>query len=104
MLRDMIPDDVITYIDKIWKPNQDDAYVILEKNSKLYLELTEAFEYFFELTPDEQAENAFDVGPFIGIHPVGIFQNEYDPVRYEFLFDYHDIKHANLQAHHLTID
>lgn len=103
MLQQMIPDEIIKYIDSHWKPNQDDNYVMVEKNSKHYHTLHEAFEYYFNLSPDERAENKFNVGPFIGIVPYGQFDVEDDPTKIEFLFEYDDIDRSQLKKQHLTI-
>lgn len=103
MLRKMIPDEIIKYIDTHWKPNQDDNYIILEKGSKDFELLSNAFEYFFNLTPIEQDENAFNVGPFIKIRPYGIFDIEERPNDKEFLFEYEDIDRSKLTQQHLMI-
>lgn len=103
MLIDMIPGDILEYIDKHWKPNQDDNYVILEKNSNDYNKLSEAFEYYFNLTPQEQEQNSFNVGPFVKICPYGKFEIDDRPNDNEFLFEYESIDRSKLQQHHLTL-
>lgn len=99
-----IPNEVLEYIDKFWKPNQDDAYVVVERNSDLYNKLKDAFEFYLSLTPTEQDAQKFEVGPFVGICPFGIFDVEADINRVEFLFDYEKIDNTKIKKQHLTID
>ena len=99
----MIPDEILEYIDNHWKPNQDDAYVLLEKDSEDYNLLKNAFNYFFKLTAKEQDECIFDIGPFICIRPYGMFDLEESPNKVEFLFEYDHIDRSKLRKQHLTL-
>ena len=103
MFVEKLPIDIINYIDKHWKPNQDDNYVMIEKDSELYSVMLKLFNEFFELTPDEQEEQSFNVGPFVGIKPYSVFESETDPHVYEFLFEYKDIDRQKIKGHHLLI-
>lgn len=98
-----IPADILNYIDKHWKPNQDDNYILVEKNSEYDKLLKGVFDSFYKMTPDEKAENSFNVGPFIGIKPYGYFDDEENPKKREYLFEYESIDRKELKSHHLTI-
>lgn len=103
MLRDMIPGELINYMDKHWKPNQDDNFLIIEKGSSHFKTMSNAFDYYFNLSPTDRDENAFNVGPFVGIRPYGVFDDEEDPTKTEFLFEYDDIDRSQLKQHHLML-
>ena len=90
-----IHSDITDYIDKYWKPNQDDSYIVVEKESDIYDNLLDWFKNHKEFT--------IDVGPFIKISPYGDFPVEDNPNRVEFLFIYDEIDKTKLQAHHLTL-
>ena len=103
MLKEMIPDEILEYINNHWKPNQDDAFVILEKGSSNHNLLSNAFDYFFRLNSKEQDNNTFDIGPFIQIRPYGVFDIEERPNDSEFLFEYDHIDHTKLSKQHLEL-
>lgn len=103
MLDKMLPDHILKYINDYWKPNQDDACVIVAKDSNDYMLLKNAFDYFFKLTQTEQDDATFDVGPFIKIRPYGMFDLEERPNDVEFLFEYESIDRSKLSKQHLMI-
>lgn len=90
-----VSEDVIEYINKYWKPNQDDSHIIVEKGSEHYDHLLEWF--------TNHKEHKIDVGPFIGIVPYGHFELEENTNRIEFLFIYDKIDHTKLERQHLTL-
>ena len=103
MLDKMLSDEILQYIDNYWKPNQDDAYIIVARNSDDYNLLKNAFDYYFKLTPKERQDATFDVGPFTKIHPYGMFDLEERPNDVEFLFEYESIDRSKLSKQHLMI-
>lgn len=90
-----LPDSIIDHINKYWKPNQDDSYVKLTKDSEYYSILEN---WFTQSNPE-----TIDVGPFIGIKPYGMFDDEFHPEWTEFLFIYDRIDNTKLTIHHLAI-
>lgn len=100
-----ISNEIKTFINRHWKPNQDDSYVVAIKNSKVYHELKQWFDSF--LTPnqdDYQSEKLIvNIGPFVKIQPYGVFDVEGEDNKVEFLFIYETIDKSKLEAHHLLI-
>lgn len=90
-----VSDVVIDYIDKYWKPNQDDSHIIVEKNTENYAHLEDWF--------TNHKEHKINVGPFVDIVPYAFFELEENPNRVEFLFIYDKIDNTKLQKHHLTL-
>ena len=90
-----LPQALLDYINDYWKPNQDDSFIKLTKDSEHYNILKSWFE--------SDHPEAIDVGPFIGITPYGFFDDEEHPEWTEFLFIYDTIDNSKLSARHLTI-
>lgn len=91
----VIPNDVIEYMDKYWKPNQDDSYIVVEKETEIYEVLLDWFV--------NHKTESIDVGPFVGIVPYGVFEVEENLNRAEFVFVYDRIDPTKLEAKHLTL-
>lgn len=104
MLLDQIPSDVIEYIDNHWKPNQDDNYVMVEKDSLIYNTLKPIFEQYLKLNDSDKEKLYLDIGPFIKVRPYGMFPSEDSDNRIEFLFEYETIDRSKLRAKHLTLN
>ena len=87
--------DVLDYMDKYWKPNQDDSYMVAEKDCEIHNHLLD----WFLNHPDY----SIDVGPFVRVKPYSHFDVEENPNRTEFVFIYDDIDRSKLKRHHLTL-
>ena len=91
-----IHDDIINFINDHWRPNQDDSFIVVEKNSDRYNDLVEWFQ--------NNKDHSIDVGPFVGIKPYGMFDDQDNPdTRTEFLFIYDDIDKTKLESQHLML-
>lgn len=90
-----LPNDVVEYIDKYWKPNQDDSFIVLIKDTDIYNQMKDVF--------DNNSQDKCDIGPFIGISPYGMFPLDDDVNKIEFLFIYDRIDNSKLKAHHLAL-
>lgn len=88
--------DIKDFIDRYWKPNQDDSFIVVEKTSPRHDELVDWFENHKDYT--------INVGPFVKIKPYGMADDMENPEeRTEFLFIYESIDNTKLKKHHLAL-
>ena len=90
-----IHSDVLDYMDKYWKPNQDDSYIVAEKGCEIHEHLLDWF--------DNNSDYSLNVGPFVKVRPYSYFDVEENVNRTEFVFIYDDIDRSKLKSHHLTL-
>ncbi len=91
-----VNNDILTFMNTYWKPNQDDAYIVVENSSNNYKILEDWFM--------NHKDFKINIGPFKGVKPYGMFEDEENPnERTEFLFIYDDIDRTKLEKQHLQI-
>lgn len=100
-----IPAEIITYIEREWRPFQDNSYIIVEKDSEIYQFLEKWFTPYLDPNSNrfQSDDLKMDIGPYIGVSPYGVFPQEENENHVEFLFIYDKVDNSKLKQCHMQI-